>query len=321
MSFTVKPIVGEYADKLERAFGFKNALFEYNPGKCLMPICFSDIAQQVLEAPVRDDDIWLISFPRTGSTWCQEMIWAIGNNFDFETARKTVQQMRAPLIELSTAFAEYYDTLGELIGNSVEYVANQPSPRYVKSHLPYPFLPTELDKVKPKIVYTARNPKDLCVSYYHHCKMFHNLNTSFEEFCDLFMNDHTPLGSLWTHYLPFWNKRHETNIFFLKYEDMKTDFRGTVQKLADFMEKSITEEQIDDLQDFLSIEKMRDNKGCNLQMFIDTKRGKDYYKRSGQHFIRRGVVGDHLNHMTPEMIRKFDEWIEKNTRGTGLSFE
>lgn len=66
MSFSVKPIVGEYAEKLDKVFGVKDALLEYNPGKCLMPFYFSDIAQQVLDASIRDDDVWLVSFPRTG---------------------------------------------------------------------------------------------------------------------------------------------------------------------------------------------------------------------------------------------------------------
>lgn len=314
MSFTVSPIQGEYAEKLEKAFGVKDAIFEYNPGKCLMPIYFSEIAQQVLDAEVREDDVWLISFPRTGSTWCQEMIWAIGNNFDFETARTKLQQIRAPLIELSTALAEYYDTLGPMIGNSVEYVRNQASPRYIKSHLPIQLLPKQMEKVKPKIIYTARNPKDLCVSYYYHCQMFHNLQATFEEFCDLFLNDHTPLGSVWNHYLPFWEKRNDSNVLFLKYEDMKRHFKETVDKIAKFMGKEVTEEQKTALQDFLSVEKMRENAGCNLQKLIDSKRGDNYYKKSGKHFIRKGETGDWKNHMSPAISKKFDEWIEENTR-------
>lgn len=34
-----------------------------------------------------------------GSTWVQEMVWLIGNNFDFESASNTIQQIRAPSIE------------------------------------------------------------------------------------------------------------------------------------------------------------------------------------------------------------------------------
>lgn len=50
--------------------------------------------------------------------------------------------------------AEYFSgesLLSKSIGDSVDYVAGLPSPRYIKSHLPLDLLPTQLDKVKPKV--------------------------------------------------------------------------------------------------------------------------------------------------------------------------
>ncbi|XP_044271320.1 luciferin sulfotransferase [Tribolium madens] len=322
MSYTVRQLSPEDAEVMDRAFGIKNSLMEFNPGKCLLPPFHDKIAQQIIDAPVREDDVWLISFPRTGSTWCQEMIWLIGNDLDFETARNTIQQIRAPLIEMSTVLIQYQDTLGEeLLGNSVDLVDNLPSPRYIKSHLPLSLLPTELDKIKPKIIYTCRNPKDMCVSYYHHCQMFHQLDITFEEFCDQMIKGLTPMGALFPHYLSFWDKRHETNILFLKYEDMKKDLRGTLKKIANFMEKSYTEEEYDKLCDFLSFQNMRNNRGCNLEVLLESKYGKDYFKKTGKYFIRKGQVGDWKNHMNPELAKRFDDWIEENTRGTGLTFD
>lgn len=53
---------------------------------------------------------------------------------------------------------------------------------------------------------------------------------------------------------------------------------------------------------------------------MDNKQGDDFYKKSGTHFIRKGIVGDHKNHMSPQMIERFDKWIEENTKGTDLKF-
>lgn len=172
-----------------------------------------------------------------------------------------------------------------------------------------------------QVVYTLRNPKDMCVSYYHHCQMFHNLSMPFETFCDFFMHDALPIGSVWNHYLSFWNKRHETNILVLKYEDMKKDLRGTLRKIANHLDKDLSERDINSLCDFLSVKNMRENKGCNLQGFIDKQKGSNYYKRSGEHFIRKGIVGDWKNYMSPELSEKFDKWIEENTRNTDLTFD
>jgi hypothetical protein len=223
---------------------------------------------------------------------------------------------------MSSVLFKYENSLGkDLIENSVELVNNLPSPRYIKSHLPLPLLPTELDKIKPRIIYTCRNPKDMCVSFYHHCKMLHDLQISFEEFGDQMIRGLTPLGSLFSHYLPFWNKRHETNVLFLKYEDMKRDLCGTVKKIAAFMNKSYTEEEFDKLCDFLSFQNMRDNPGCNFERILEETYGKDFFKRVGNHFIRKGQVGDWKNHMSPELAKRFDDWIEENTKGTGLTFD
>ena len=46
----------------------------------------------------------------------------------------------------------------------------RPSPRYVKCHFPFSMNnPRLLDVCK--VVYVARNPKDVCVSWYHHMRL------------------------------------------------------------------------------------------------------------------------------------------------------
>lgn len=40
----------------------------------------------------------------------------------------------------------------QLIGdNSVDYITKLPSPRFIKSHVPYDLLPKQLRTVKPKV--------------------------------------------------------------------------------------------------------------------------------------------------------------------------
>ncbi|KAJ8982716.1 hypothetical protein NQ317_019507 [Molorchus minor] len=315
--FTCKPLEGVYGEITDKGLGIKNALYEFNPGKSLLPRAYENIAQKILDAPVREDDTWLVSFPRTGSTWCQEMVWLIGNNLDFDTALNTLQLYRSPIIEASVILYEYMEVFKEKFTDSVEFVNSLPSPRFIKSHLTYHLLPAEIHKVKPKIIYTIRNPKDLCVSYYHHCKLLHNFNVEFETFCELFLNDAIACGGIFNHYMEFWNRRHEKNILILRYEEMKRNTRGTLQQIAEFMQKDLSEKDLNNLEEFLSFKNMKNNKGCNFQEFIDKKYGKE----TGQSIIRKGEIGDWKNYMTPEMSKRFDEWIEKNTRGTGLSFE
>ncbi|CAH0554474.1 unnamed protein product [Brassicogethes aeneus] len=321
--YTAKKMESENAKKIDKAFGRDNSFLEFNPGKCLLPPSHTLFAERILSFDVREDDIWLISFPRTGSTWCQEMIWLLGNDLDFKSAQTLPQQIRAPLLELSSLMFQHKDVLQKLFpfNDTVEFVDKMKSPRFIKSHLPLDLLPTQLDKVKPKIICTMRNPKDMIISFYHYCRIFHDLSIPLEDFCDLFLDDSTPMGSVWSHYLGFWNKRHDENILVLKYEDMKKDSAGTIRQIAEHLGKNVTEKEIGDIKEFLSFSNMRENKACNLEVFIDTWKGKNYYKRSGDHFIRKGIVGDWKNVMSEEMAEKFDKWIEENTRGTGLNFE
>lgn len=103
---------------------------------------------------------------------------------------------------------------------------------------------------------------------------------------------------------------------FLKYEDVKMDARGTMRKIAKFMNKSLAERDYDALCDYLSLEKLRENKGFNFELIVERKK----YDQNGTRFVRKGIVGDWKNHMSEELSAKFDKWFEESTRGTGLKF-
>ncbi|XP_018573037.1 sulfotransferase 4A1-like [Anoplophora glabripennis] len=321
MSITYKPIDGTYAEIYEKVTGIKNFMLEYNPGKLINNFLYKDIAQKVLDTPVRKEDTWLVSFPRTGSTWCQEMIWLIGNNLDFDTAKNTLQHYRAPILETYSAIHEYIDVFKEKFTDSLDYINNLPSPRYIKTHLRSCLLPTELHKVKPKIIYVLRNPKDVCISYFHLTKCVYNIDIHFESFCELFLNDAVAYGGLFDHYFDFWNRRHESNILVLRYEEMVADTRGVLKQIADFMGKPLSEEDISALEEFVSFKNMRVNRACNTDPLLEAKNRQEYFKKTGIHFIRKGKVGDWKNYMSPEIARRFDEYIEKHTEGTDLSFD
>lgn len=81
--------------------------------------------------------------------------------------------------------------VGEPALNSVEFTKNVPSPRFIRTHLPFDLLPKQLrtGEKKPKIIYIARNPKDVAISYYHHSRLFIGYCGSFENFCELLLSD------------------------------------------------------------------------------------------------------------------------------------
>jgi len=56
----------ETADKLDEIFGTKPSVVKVQPSYCLLPPKIIFYAQKIRDMPVYEDDIWMISFPRTG---------------------------------------------------------------------------------------------------------------------------------------------------------------------------------------------------------------------------------------------------------------
>ena len=72
-----------------------------------------------------------------------------------------------------------------------EFFPKMQSKRFIKTHLPFKLLPPSVMEKKAKVVYIARNPKDVIVSYYHLNKLYRTQGfvNDFETFFDYFTND------------------------------------------------------------------------------------------------------------------------------------
>ena len=70
-------------------------------------------------------------------------------------------------------------------------LAAQTSQRFIKTHLPLKLMPRNIKEVGAKVVYVARNPKDVAVSYYNFHKAFFGFlyTGDFEAFAQYFMDD------------------------------------------------------------------------------------------------------------------------------------
>ncbi|XP_047099286.1 luciferin sulfotransferase-like [Schistocerca piceifrons] len=281
-----------------------------SPSSCVMPTLYMDVAQRVLDFEVRPDDVWLIAYPKCGMTWCQEMIWLIMNNFDYETAYKIPLLERTPFLE----FSSLLKTLTNMGTHTMDACAKLKSPRLIKSHLPLQLLPKQLWTVKPKIIYVVRNVKDVIVSYYHHHNLYSDVTMTLDEFGEYFIENIPMYCPFWSHVLDFWNIRNEPNVLFYSYEDMKSDLTSVILRLGAFLGKPVPEEQLPRMLDHLSVEKMRANPNANYQPMVEHLRkeaGLVPAASLGKHFIRSGILGGGLTGFSDDMLQKIDDWTEQ----------
>lgn len=257
----------------------------------------------------RPTDVLVASYPKTGTTWTQEICYLILNNIDLEKANSKTLEERIPFIEIPPMGIKGFEKL--------------PDPRVIKTHLPYEDIPQSFLQNKTKIVYIARNPKDTAVSYYHFMKMlgYFAYSGTLEDFVDLFVNDtgsdHVMYHTYVKHALEYWKRRNEGTVLFLTYEGMQKDFIGGIRKVAQFLGKTLTDEQVDQIAAHCSFESMSKNPMTNYSQ------GGACVRVEGSEtcFMRKGKVGDWKNRFTPEMSRKMEEYVAKHLQGTGLEFE
>ncbi|KAI5714784.1 hypothetical protein M8J77_005566 [Diaphorina citri] len=297
-------------------------------GVC-MPEYYVNFAEDIINMDVRDDDVWVCSFPKTGTTWTQEMVWCIANNLDFEAAKVFLPE-RFPFLEHTPLFD--YRNKPELqlpvyVRDSVGHISNLPGRRFIKAHLPLRLLPKKLQdgSTKAKIIYVTRNPKDTCVSYYHHCQLLEGYRGNFEDFFKIFLDGLVCFGPFWEHVLEFWeaSKRNPENILFLKYEDMKKDLKSIIQQTGKFLDHPLSTPDILQLEDHLSFESMKENRATNYELVIEINKENnliDKEKCERGAFMRSGKIGGWKALMTNEMSNQVNLWTKDNLAGSDFSF-
>ncbi|XP_046745006.1 sulfotransferase 1A3 [Diprion similis] len=298
--------------------------------KWLFPQQYVEQGKHFYNFQARPSDTWVVSFPRSGTTWTQELVWLISNDLDFETARKVDLTTRFPFFELSLcAHPEVIEELVDAVKDDPVMVArcrqvavpgykffkDAPSPRFIKSHFPFSLLPGLLD-VGCKVLYVARNPKDVAVSWFHLNRLFKTQGYvgDFPAFWECFRNDLTTWSPYWEHLKEAWALRTHPNLLFLYYEDMNMDLPGTIVKVAKFLGKSLTREQILSLVDYLDFNSFRKNPSVNGTEL------KECGVIANTSFIRKGQTGGWMDTFTPELEADADEWIAKNLKDTDFAF-
>lgn len=169
----------------------------------------------------RPDDIFIVSYPRSGTTWLQMILHQLHSDgsMDFKHISQVI-----PFFE-------------RIVLNGGPDPQTLKSPRIFKSHLPYRGMRSNGPVSVPKgcrYIYIARDGRDVAVSYYHFHTSHLGLREPFERFFERFVRGNVQYGSWFRHVAGWWTHRNDANVLFLTYEELVRDLPAAVRRIADF---------------------------------------------------------------------------------------
>nr|XP_023399393.1 bile salt sulfotransferase-like [Loxodonta africana] len=139
------------------------------------------------EFVVRDGDVVILSYPKSGTNWLVEIISLIHSKGDPCWVQSVLTWDRSPWIETIDGY---------------ERVNNQKDPRIYSSHLPIQLFPKSFFNTKAKAIYLIRNPRDVITSGYYFNKALRCVQNPelFEEYFECFLPGNGITGDWKNHF-------------------------------------------------------------------------------------------------------------------------
>jgi len=237
-----------------------------------------------------DSDVLITTAPKAGTTWMQQILYQMrsGGDPDFDTIDAVVPWLERPREGKSwQQVLEDYDAL--------------PRPRLFKTHCTADQTP---GIGTASIILTLRDPRDCCVSFYHHLMNMtdsardrdgHQLPTSFAAHVDNWLE----FAAWYRNVKSWWPYRDHEKVLLLRYQDLKRDLGAGVDQIAAFLGWKLAPEQRAKVLEYSSFDWM---KAHDEKFSGQTEAGKSSFKPG--RFIRQGKVGAYKDLLTPGLEKK-----------------
>ena len=254
------------------------------------------VLEGALKYSPRDDDLFVMSYPKCGSTWIQQIIYCLHNNAE-PPGNYDKLCACCPFLEFNA------DKLADKKQWEKEKAVKLLS---IRSHLPYDLAPKN---PKSRYIVILRNPKDTCVSFYYHTKgipFYRFQNGSFDDYFELFMEGLVDFGDYFKWLLSWLPHLQDDNVLLLTYESMVANPRECVMKLGTFIgirDKLESNPQfVSDVIRGSSVEIMREMLQPYFKVVFNDNgipnNDAQVSSSSKFDFVRKAVVNDWRTHMS-----------------------
>lgn len=212
---------------------------------------------------VRDDDVFVVSYPKSGNTWTR---FLIGN-------------LLRP--EDPVTFANVEQRVPDIYKNTDRKLWRMPASRVLKSH-------EYLDPRYGNVVFVVRDPRDVALSYYHHHVRKRRIEEDYplERYVSRFVSGDLNVFGSWGENVGGWlgARKEDARFLLLRYEDMLQCPAHELGRVAAFLSVRADEERLARAVESSSAERMRE-----LERTESWKAAKK--SREDRAFVRSATAG------------------------------
>jgi hypothetical protein len=234
---------------------------------------------------VRDDDVFISSYPRSGTTWLQHITHALRSRGDPSFAH----------ISDVVPWFERQLALGRCTARDFEGL---PGPRLFKSHLPRAWLPRGA-----RYIYISRDGRDVAVSYFHFYRSHLGFTGSFGEFFEQFLGGRLQYGSWFKHVAGWETSRSDDAQLTLGYERLQAALPAELLRIASFCGMAPSPSERVELETYCSFSFMK----AHEAKFDHAAREPNAVTTTSGRFIRSGRTGGFRELFESEHERRFRE--------------
>ena len=199
---------------------------------------------------VNPDDTFLVSYPKSGSTWARFLLAALANSGE------------------TVSFANIDRLLPSISSRSKRDLRNQPRPRLIKSH-------EYFDARYPNVIYVVRDPRDVVLSQYRFFLKRGAIDDGYalDRFVNRFMTGGLNTYGSWGENVGSWlaARQGSKRFLLLRYEDMLADTARELNKVAEFLGMDVSSEHLTRCVEQGSAERMRELEKKQGDQWITTK--------------------------------------------------